>query len=98
MIDLIQTPEGDIEISTGDILYGESTGGHQRDILLSDKGHYKESPETGVGAVNFINSEDPEDFLRCVRREFSRDGMKVEGMELINGRLEVEAAYETDNG
>ena len=98
MIDLIQTPTGDIEISMGDILYGESTGGHQRDILLSDKGHYKESPETGIGAVNFINSEDREDFLRCVRRAFSRDGMKVKGVELIKGELEIDAAYETDNG
>ena len=62
MIDIQHTEDGDIDIMSGDILYSESTSQHQKDILLADKGHYKESPETGVGAVNYINAIDNGNF------------------------------------
>ena len=77
MIDIQQTGTGDVDLSTGDLLYGESTGQHQRDILLSGKGHYKEFPELGVGALDFSNDNEPENFYRAVRKEFTRAGMKV---------------------
>ena len=90
MIDIQHTEDGDIDIMSGDILYTESTSQHQKDILLADKGHYKESP---VGAVNYINDTDPENFYRAVRKELTRDGMKVTKVSMDN----TIARYEESN-
>ena len=84
MIDIRHTANGDIDLQAGDILYTESTGQHQRDILLADKGHYKESPETGVGALEYMNDNEPDRLLRSIRKEFTRDGMKVSKVSLDN--------------
>ncbi|KAA6336887.1 hypothetical protein EZS27_014998 [termite gut metagenome] len=93
MIDIKQTSEGDIDLSTRDILYGESTEQHQRDILLSGKGHFKESPLTGVDAARCLNDENPDEFLRTARKEFARDGMKVKSLSVRAGELNVQANY-----
>lgn len=97
MIDIANTSEGDIDFSSGDIVYVESTGQHQQDILLSDKGHYKEVPATGVGIINFLHETDPENLLRSVHKEFSRDGMKVKKVSINGGKIIPEAGYENDN-
>lgn len=97
MIDIQQSPDGDILLPGGDITYTESTGQHKRDLLLSDKGHFKESPETGVGTLNFLNDTDPENFYRTARKECSRDGMKVKNITLVDGQLEIDADYEDSN-
>lgn len=94
MIDIGHTANGDIDLQADDILYAESTGQHQRDILLADKGHYKESPETGVGALEYMNDNEPDRLLRNIRKEFTRDGMKVSKVSLDN----VVAEYEESNG
>lgn len=94
MRDIQHKENGDIDVSTGDILYCESTDQHKKDILLADKGGYKESPEIGVGAVSYINDTDPENFFRAVRREFTRDGMKVTKVSMDR----TEAYYEKNNG
>ena len=94
MIDIGHTANGHIDLQAGDILYAESTGQHQRDILLADKGHYKESPETGVGALEYMNDNEPDRLLRSIRKEFTRDGMKVSKVSLDN----VVAEYEESNG
>lgn len=93
MIDIQHTESGDIDLSTGDLLYTESTGQHQRDILLSGKGHYKETPEQGVDALEYVNDNDPENLFRAIRKEFTRDGMKVTKVSMDN----TVAQYEESN-
>lgn len=93
MIDILQGPDGDIELIGGDITYDESTGQHKADILLADKGHFKETPVAGVGTANFINETDPEEFYRTVRKELERDGMKVKKIRITGGQLEIDANY-----
>lgn len=97
MIDVAQKEDGDISLETGDFMYTESTGQHQRDILLANKGHYKGSPVTGVGVVDYLHDAEPENLLRAVRKEFARDGMKVNDIKMINGQLEVDAEYADNN-
>lgn len=97
MIDITQTSEGDIDLNGGDFTYTESTGQHKRDLLLGDKGHFKETPAAGIGAQNFVNDTNPENFCRTVRKECSRDGMKVKDIRISNGQLEIDAAYEENN-
>ena len=93
MIDIQHTSDGDLDLSTGDVLYGESTAQHQRDILLAGKGHYKEAPETGVGVMEYINDSDAGNLLRSIRKEFTRDGMKVTRLSMDN----IAAEYEENN-
>lgn len=94
MIDIQHTSNGDISLASDDLLYTESTAQHQRDILLSGKGHYKESPETGVDAMEYVNDNEPEKLLRSIRKEFTRDGMKVKKVSMDN----TIASYEKSNG
>ena len=54
MLDYKQTDKGDLDLSTGDLVVTESTYQHQRDLLLSDKGHIRDKAEAGVGAVNYL--------------------------------------------
>lgn len=77
MIDIKHTESGDIDFGAGDLLYVESTHQHQKDILVSGKGHYKETPELGVNVLDYINDTEPENLYRSIRKEFTRDGMKV---------------------
>jgi hypothetical protein len=93
MIDIKQTETGDIDLSTKDIFYGESTDQHQRDILLSGKGHFKDNPLTGVDAASYLNDDNINDLLHAARKEFSRDGMRVKSLSVIKGELNVIAEY-----
>ncbi|MCD8081481.1 MAG: hypothetical protein LUF04_14110 [Bacteroides sp.] len=88
--DIKHTEEGDIDLSTGDIESVESTRQHQKDILLADKGYYKEWPGMGVGAHNFLNDTGPANLLRSIRQEFIKDGMKVKKVSINS----TEAYYE----
>lgn len=97
MIDIKNTRDGDLDLSGGDINYSESSEQHQQDILLADKGHYKEAPACGVGIINFLHETDPESLLRTIRKEFARDGMKVKKVTIQNGEIIPEAEYEDNN-
>lgn len=96
MSDYKHTSKGDLDLSSGDLQITESTDQHQRDLLLSDKGHIRDKPEAGVGAVNFMIDNNPEELLRATRKEFATDGMKVKrvGFNTYTNDLEVEASYE----
>lgn len=91
------TSNGDVDFSTGDVRYDTSDYQHMKDILLSQKGYYKEHPEAGADLPGHVNETDPEDLLRTVKKEFMADGMKV-GKVAVNahGELETDASYEDD--
>lgn len=93
MIDIKHTTDGDIDLAGGDLTYAESTGQHQRDILLSAKGHHKETPEMGVNVLEYIGDNEPENLFRAIRKEFTRDGMKVRKVSMDN----TIAQYEESN-
>lgn len=76
-IDMLQDEEGDILLKDGDVVWGESTTQHQRDILLVRPGDFKVSPR-GVGLGDYIDDEDPEEMLRNARKQFVKDGMTVQ--------------------
>lgn len=93
--DYRQQQDGDLDFSTGDLILTESTGQHQRDIILADKGHIRNNPETGCGAMNFINDSKNTDYLRTVRMELIADGMKVKKIGTNNeGTIIIDAEYE----
>ncbi len=93
ILDIKHTDTGDLDFSSEVIAYAESTSQHQRDLIMAQKGHYKLAPNTGVGAINYVNDENPENFLRSVRKEFTRDGMKVRKVAMQGGSLIIDAEY-----
>lgn len=95
-IDVLFNPDGDLDISSGDIRYGESTAQHQRDLLIAGHGDYKEYPAVGVGTVRFLNDNLPEDYLREVSKAFQGDGMTVEGISYDEDMNIVTEAYYGD--
>lgn len=98
MKDYRQLENGDLDMSTGDLLVTESTYQHQRDLLLSDKGHIRDKAEAGVGAVNYLMDNEPEGLLRATRKEFVADGMKVKKVAFSDryNELDIDARYEND--
>jgi hypothetical protein len=59
---------------------------------VANEGSYKETPTTGVGLDNFLNSEDPAEMLRKIRIQFQKDGMEVTKVD-YNTNLEIKANY-----
>lgn len=98
MLDIKLTPVGDVDFSSGDIYLSEPTEQHKRDLILSTQGSNKEFPTVGIGAINYIHDREPTNFMRAVRKEFSRDGMKVREVSIKNGELITDAAYENHRG
>lgn len=97
MTDIKHTEDGDIDLSNHDLQYADSDAQHQKDILLAQKGHYKEHPETGVAIADYTNETDPEALLRTIKKEFAADGMKVARITITaTGELETNATYEND--
>lgn len=94
MIDIEQTGDGDVKFEGGDIGYAESGDQHKKDMLLADKGHYKEHPDVGVGVINYLHDTNPENLLRAARREFIKDGVKVERISMTNGTIKVTGDYD----
>lgn len=96
MYDYKQTEDGDLDLSTGDLVVAESTYQHERDLLLSAKGHIRQKPEAGIGTVDYLLDNEPEALLRAARKEFTSDGMKVKKIAFspYSNELEMEASYE----
>lgn len=95
MTDIKHTDNGDLDFSTGDLQYATSDYQHQKDILLSRKGYYKEHPAMGVDIMEHINETEPETLLRTIKKEFASDSMKVTKVVLTAaGEIETDAHYE----
>lgn len=94
MKDILLDDNGDV-VLTDDISYAaDSTLQHQRDILVTAKGHYKNAPQVGVDIASQVNESNPEQLLRATRLELTRDGMRVDTVAYSNGNLKIEAYYE----
>ncbi len=97
MIDYKQNEDNDcdLDFSSGDLQYAESTKQHQRDLILAAQGHIRDMPDRGVGSLNFIQDNDRDYYLREVRIELAKDGQKVHSVgETETGVIYVDAAYE----
>ena len=97
MIDILQTSTGDVELSD-DLIRTEATEQHKRDLLLASQGDFKEAPTIGVDCVSVLHDTDPADFLRTVRKQCERDGMRVDAIDYdTDGTLTISAEYDDSN-
>jgi len=56
MKDFNRTDNLDLEIRNGDFLIDESDQQHIEDIFIAQKGEFKEFPQLGFGAINYIKT------------------------------------------
>ena len=97
MIDILQTSTGDVELSD-DLIRPEAPEQHKRDLLLARQGEFKEAPTVGVACVSILHDTDPADFLRTVRKQCERDGMRVDAVDYAtDGTLTISAEYDDSN-
>ncbi len=97
MNDLMLDDNEDIDLTVGDFALTESTPQHQRQLLLNNKGDFKESPTMCVGALSYIDDENFGGLMRAVNIEFSRDGLEVHDLSLADdGTVNSNATYSQD--
>ncbi len=77
MNDYLLDADDDLKINGGDWVAGESTYQHQRALLLSGKGDYKQNPTMCVAIDRYIDNDDKTAVKREIAKEFMQDGMTV---------------------
>lgn len=66
-----------------DFIIEESTLQHQRQLLLNNKGDFKENPTICVGADVFLDDDDGmQNLMREIAAQFSADGMDIQGLRM----------------
>ncbi len=95
MIDFILDENNVLRTKDGDLVIGESDLQHQNLLLILDKGSLKEHPTACVGLAKFLESESPDAMLREIRTQFVNDGLKVNALSYKNGKLTVDANYQS---
>jgi hypothetical protein len=94
MMDIGLSADEDLYLVGGDFPVEESTAQHQRQLLLNNKGDYKENPTICAGAFTYLNDEYYQGLIRAVNIEFSRDGMDVADVQLrADGIIESNSVY-----
>jgi hypothetical protein len=78
----------------GDFVRAESTGQHQKQLVICNKNDYKQNPTICVGAINYIDDDAPNDLIAAISEQFSGDGMDVQRV-IINsaGIIDANAYY-----
>ncbi len=94
MIDIALNDDEDLDIQNGDFAATESTYQHQRQLILNNKGDFKQNPTIAVGAFTYFDDEHMQNLVRAVGIEFARDGMDVREVKIAaDGTLKSDALY-----
>ena len=84
----------DIDIHANDFTMVESTRQHQQQLILNNKGDFKQNPTICVGAFDYLDDENYQELIRAVCIEFTKDGMNVASVNLgSNGVISSNANY-----
>jgi hypothetical protein len=94
MTDIALEQNEDLLIMNGDFVLKECTLQHQRQLILNNKGDFKQNPTICVGVFTYFDDEQTDALTRAVSIEFARDGMDVQQIRLNkDGVLESHAFY-----
>jgi len=94
MMDIALQNNKSLIINDGDFQIIESTNEHQVQLLLNNKGDFKQSPTVCVGAVKYVDDEGPGNLINAISTEFQRDGMDVQQVALnAAGVIQASAYY-----
>ncbi len=94
MIDIGLDAGEDLSVVGGDFMCVESTAQHQRQLVLNNKGDFKQNPTICVGAFDYMNDENYQELMRAISIEFTRDRMDVQSVVLSQaGIVNSDAIY-----
>lgn len=95
MQDYQNTENDDLLFEDGDLVVHDATRQHQEDILIAGKGNYRQFPDVGVDVLKFLDDDTNGDLPFVIRREFEKDGMTIQTLEInSDGSGEIIATYE----
>ena len=77
MKDILIGNGGDLLVVNGDLVIGDSSKQQAEILFFSEKGSFKETPDIGVGASSYLESESRSDLLREIKVQFDKDGLSV---------------------
>ncbi len=94
MIDIGLDGGYDLIIEAGDFVIKESTAQHQKQLILNNKGDFKQNPTIGVGVFDYMDDENFQELTRNISVEFTRDGMDVIAVKIMqDGVIKSDAYY-----
>lgn len=94
MKDLLLDENGDLKIENGDFVVGKSDEQHQLDIMLAEKGEFKEFPEVGVGIQQMLSDDNFTPMLIEAKKQLEYDGMRVNDIIFKQGgKLIIDGKY-----
>ncbi len=86
----------DIQLFNGSMAIGDTTTQNMGLLLALQKGELKEHPLIGVGVENYLNEEDGDvALIREAKKQFKADGMTVTSISLDDGKLLIDANYDS---
>lgn len=83
----------DLKVANGDFVVEESTIAHMKSLLRINKGELKEYPTRGVGVVNYLDDDMPNDLLQEIAAQLRLDGMDVQRVAIEGGIIKTDAFY-----
>ena len=88
---LIQDNSGavDIELSDGSMATGDTQFQEEYLVLATQRGEWKEHPLVGAGVADMAGDEDLRFWKREITENLARVGIKIKGVSLNNGQLEI---------
>lgn len=94
MTDFLLHPDtNDLAFEKDDLHAGTSDVQQKNLLLVLDKGSLKEFPDAGIGAANFLETDDAAGFLREIRKQFIADGMEISQLGFNDQTLRIDAEY-----
>ncbi|NJM13963.1 MAG: hypothetical protein HC896_00010 [Bacteroidales bacterium] len=89
--DFLFGTDGDIAISNGDFVVGESTNQHKQDLLVAAPGHYRHAPLIGADIAQYINDAIDTGEIKTA---MMADGLKGVKVKVNNNTITVDGEYE----
>jgi len=93
MMDIALDRTEDILTGYGDITVAESTAQHQRQLILNNKGDFKQNPGSCAGAFDYLDDENFAELIRAISIEFTKDGMDVVSVRVMPDGVIVSDAF-----
>ena len=72
---------------------GNSLAQNQYCILMAQKAELKGNPTLGVGIEDMDGDENPDEWTRTIRKEYSKDGLIISQIGLVGGEMNIIADY-----
>lgn len=83
----------EMQFANGDWLIDNSDEQHQLLLLICNKGDFKEFPDRCVGISTWLKDDEEGAMLGEIKKEFERDGMQVNLVQVLNDKLNINAGY-----